>query len=69
MATDRAEVARRVLNELVRLLPPVGSEFPVEDRADWLRAMAATLALAHGFEGQIIIEVEQPSADELPKPV
>jgi hypothetical protein len=57
--SERAAVGRRVLDELVGLLPPTGAAFPIQERAKWLRAAEAVLTLTHGVEGRISIEVIQ----------
>ena len=55
--SERVALGRRIVDELVRLLPPSGAVFPIEERAKWLRAVEAVLTLTHGVQGRISIEI------------
>lgn len=55
----RVAVGHRVVVELFGMLPPLGSDFPVDEREKWLRAVAAVLVLTHGLEDNIRIERER----------
>lgn len=57
-----------LLRELIRLLPPAETYWPVPARLRWLRAMAAAMDLVYydRDEGATVIEVSLPTP---PRPV
>lgn len=58
MTPEQARVGRKAVDALIEMLPPSGSVFPVEERKQWLDAMAATLRLIYGTEGEIKTTVD-----------
>lgn len=50
MTSDRYRLGRECVDRLVAMLPSEGSVFPLDERVEWLRAMAATLTLMYGIE-------------------
>lgn len=53
MTPERARVGRKAIDALMEMLPPPDTVFSVEERKRWLDAMAATLLLIYGTEGEI----------------
>ena len=48
-----------VMLELMRMLPPEGSEFPTQDRIRWLYAVGYVLMAYHGTSGELRITEEK----------
>lgn len=53
MTPERARVGRKAIDALMEMLPPPDTVFPVEERKRWLDAVAATLRLIYGTDGEI----------------
>lgn len=59
--TDEQRMKSRdvVMRELVRMLPPEGSAFPIQDRIRWLYAVGYVLMAYHGTSGELHITEEK----------
>src|SRR5882762_8448970 len=48
-----------LIEELMKKLPPVGSQWPIEERRLWLNAAEAILNLVYGSIDQIVIQLSK----------
>jgi len=67
MTPERMAVGRKAIDALIEMLPPTGSAFPIKARKRWLDAMAATLILVYGVDGEIVTKIDGDEISIEPK--